>query len=307
MQDRPDFAVRSTAVRGTIGENADGDRMSKRRKPDAYEQAQWDTIERWRGASPDWGTQVLSGPSRVAAYAAQHLVPVAALRAVLHGLDHAAGWSAAQRDVLKAAGVDDLAALRTAPLDECDRLARRVEWRGMALGGSAGALFGFAGAPGMAADIPTLLGVALRTIHRTAYCYGEDWRAQERKGLAIGVFALASANSLEEKRDAWFALTHASDLLEAAWRDGIERVAERQIAKEAAQFSLKTLANRIGFNLGRRSASGLGLVPVIGAAIGGAVNAGYVHDIAKVARYVMQHRWLLARYPGLTRRALAKD
>src|SRR3546814_1921231 len=84
----------------------------------------------------------------------------------------------------------------------------------MALGVSGGALFGLAGAPGMAADIPTLLALALRTIHRTAYCYGEDWRAPERRGLAIGVFALASANTLEEKQAGWEARSeeHTSEL-----------------------------------------------------------------------------------------------
>ncbi|MGH8445789.1 MAG: EcsC family protein [Solimonas sp.] len=268
-------------------------------KPDAYEQTQWDAIERWRDADPDWGTRAMAGPSRIAAYAAQRLVPVGMLRAVLRGVDHAAVWTSARDDVLKAAGVTELAALRDTPLQECDRLSRRVERRAMALGGVGGAVFGFAGAPGMAADIPTLLGVALRTIHRTAYCYGEDWRAEAHKGMAIGVFALASANSLAEKQDAWLALEEAEELFEEAWRDGIERVAERQLAKEAAQFSMKTLASRIGFNLGRRTAFGLGLVPVIGAAIGGAVNAGYIHDVATVARHVLQHRWLSARYPQL--------
>lgn len=278
--------------------------MNKRKEQlSEYEHQQWQAIERWRAAAPDWGTQVLAGPSRIAALAAQTLVPEAALRAALRGVDQAAGWSAAQMDVLRAAQVDDLEQIRGLPLDACDRLARRVGWRAMALGGTGGALFGIAGAPGLVADVPTLLTLALRTIHRTAFCYGEDWRGERERSLAIGVFALASANSLEEKRLAWDALDSRGDLFEAAWRDGIERVAERHIAKEATQFSLKTLAQRIGLNLGRRKV--LGVVPLLGAAIGGAVNAGYLHDIAGVARYVMQHRWLLAQHPELSGRPAA--
>lgn len=265
--------------------------------PTAYEQSQWRLIERWRKAPPDWGTQAMAGPSRIAAFAAQKLVPESALRAALRGVDHAAGWSAAKQDVLRAAGVDSLDALARLSLDECDRLARRVELRAMALGGTGGALFGIAGAPGMAADVPTLLALALRTIHRTAFCYGEDWRDDTQRSLAIGVFALASANSAEEKQYAWRALHNVEDYFDAAWRDGVERVAERQLAKEAAQFSLKTVAQRIGINLGRRKV--LGVIPLLGAAIGGAVNAGYVHDVATVARYSLQHRWMLARYPEL--------
>lgn len=269
-----------------------------------YEQSQWQAIEQWRQAPPDWGTRAMRTPTRIASFAAQKLVPARALRGALRGVDRAAGWTALHRDVLKAAGVDDLAALRALPLEECDRLAQRVELRAMALGGSGGAVFGFAGAIGLAADIPTLLALALRTIHRTAYCYGEDWRVPERKGLAIGVFALASANTLEEKQTAWDAWCEDSDLFVEAWRDGVERAAERHLAKGAAQLSLKTLADRIGLNLARRSLFGLGLMPVIGAVIGGAINAGYVQDIAAVAQRALQYRWLAERHPDLSPSAL---
>lgn len=273
------------------------DGMSRSKTHQAYELTQWRALHRWRAAKPDWGTRVMAPPSRIAAYAAQHLVPVAALRATLRGMDHAAAWSSAQRDVLRAAGVDQFSALQKLPLAECDRLARRVEWRAMALGGASGTVFGIAGAAGMVVDVPTLLGLALRTIHRSAFCYGEDWRADSGRSLAIGVFALASANSVDEKQAAWDALEIGGELFEAAWRDGVERVAERELAKEAAQFSLKTLAQRIGVNLGRRKA--FGVMPVLGAALGGAVNAGYLREVAQVARYVLQYRWLLTHRPDL--------
>lgn len=273
--------------------------MVNKTELNAYERRQWNAIERWRVAQPDWGTRTMRTPTRIASFAAQKIVPTGVLRGVLRGVDHAAGWSAVRRDVLKAAEVDDLDALRNASLEKCDLLAQRVEIRAMALGVSGGALFGLAGAPGMAADIPTLLALALRTIHRTAYCYGEDWRAPERRGLAIGVFALASANTLEEKQTAWDAWCDAADLFAEAWRDGVERAAERHLAKGAAQYSIKAMADRIGFNLARRSVFGLGLVPVIGAVIGGAINAGYLQDIAAVAQRALQYRWLSANHPAL--------
>src|SRR3546814_4643113 len=88
-----------------------------------------------------------------------------------------------------------------------------------------------------------------------------DLRAPERRGLAIGVFALASANTLEEKQAGWEAWCDSADLFAEAWRDGVERAAERHLAKGAAQLSIKAMADRIGFNLARRSVFGLGLVP----------------------------------------------
>jgi hypothetical protein len=262
---------------------------------DEYAWARRAEIERWLAAPPDWGTRVMSGPGQIAAKAAQRLVPVDVLRASLRTLDRTAGRFSHPRDVLEWAGVERLAQIADFELQRCDELARRVERRAMMLGGGGGAVFGIGGAAGMVADVPTLLTLALRTIHRNAYCYGEDW--QREGGLSIGVFALASANSFEEKQQAWEALRRGKELLDSAWRDGVERVAERELAKDAAQFSLKTLSGRIGLHMGARKTAGV--VPLIGAVIGGVVNAGYIRDIARVARYVLQDRWMRRRLPQL--------
>jgi hypothetical protein len=262
---------------------------------DDYAWARRAEIERWLAAPPDWGTRVMSRPGQFAAKTAQRLVPVEVLRSSLRALDRAAGRFSGPRDILQWAGVDQIAEIAAFELPRCDELAQRVERRAMMLGGGSGAAFGIGGAAGMVADVPALLALALRTIHRSAYCYGEDWHAQG--GLSIGVFALASANSFDEKQQAWEALRRDVPMLDAAWRDGVERVAERELAKDAAQFSLKTLSSRIGLHLGKRKAAGV--TPVIGAVIGGVINAGYIRDIARVARYVLQDRWMRRHLPQL--------
>lgn len=269
--------------------------IEKAARLNPYERQRREEIARWLDAPPDWGTRLMSKPGQMAAAAAQQLVPVAVLRSSLRALDRAAGRLSGPRDVLRWAGATALDEVAALPLREADLLARRVEKRSMLLAGSSGAALGIGGAIGMVADIPALLTLALRTIHRSAYCYGEDWQAEHGGGLAIGVFALASANSLDEKQAAWAALRGGQELLDSAWRDGVERVAERELAKDAAQFSLQTLARRIGAHIGTRKA--LGIAPVIGAVVGGAVNAGYIHDVASVARYVLQDRWLLRQHP----------
>src|SRR3546814_18987129 len=123
-------------------------------------------------------------PTRIASFAARKIGPTGVWRGVLRGVDHAAGWTAVRRDVLKAADVDELDELRTASLEKSDLLAQRVELRAMAPGGSGGALFGLAGAPGMAAALPTLLPPPLRTIHIPSSLYGYRWSAPRPAGLA---------------------------------------------------------------------------------------------------------------------------
>lgn len=259
-----------------------------------YEQLQLEALRQWEQETPGWGTRLLAKPGNKAATAVKTLVPVSALRAALNGLNDVAFRYSGRDALLKTAGVDDPRQLRELPLEVCDQLAKQVERRSMAVAGASGAVLGVAGAAGMVVDVPALLGMGLRTIHRTAMCYGEEG-LQAHKALAVGIFALASANSMEEKQAALAALRTRGDLLDAAWRDGVERVAEREMAKEAAVFSLQTLASRIGVQLGRRKV--MGVVPVLGAAVGASMNAWYIHDLAGVARLVFQERWLRAKYP----------
>lgn len=260
-----------------------------------YERLQLEQLRRWEQESPGWGTRLLAKPGSNAAKAVNAVVPVSALRAALSGLNGVAFRYSGRDAVLKTAAVDELQQLRQQPLESCDRLAKRIERRAMVMAGAGGAVFGLAGVAGLVVDVPALLGLALRSIHRTALCYGEEGLDETHKAMAIGVFALASANSREEKAAALAALRTRGDLLDAAWRDGVERVAEREMAKEAAVFSLQTLASRIGLQLGKRKV--LGVVPVLGAAVGASMNAWYIHDISSVARYVYQERWLRAKYP----------
>lgn len=261
-----------------------------------YEAAQLRQIRSWQNEEPGWGTRLLAKPGSKVAGAVQALVPEEALRAALDGVNRVAEKLSDERPILKRAKLDELGELRRNGLDLCDTLMRTEQRRAMALAGVGGAAFGIAGAAGMVADVPALIALALRTIHRVGLCYGEDLRRPQARRLAIGVFALASANSLDEKKTAVAALrdfeSHSLD--EAAWRDGVERAAERELAKEAAVFSLNNLAGKLGINLGQRKAAGV--MPVLGALVGGSVNAWYLYDVAQVSRYVFQERWLADKH-----------
>jgi len=263
-----------------------------------YEQKVLRQVHAWQAEPPGWGSRLLAKPGSTVAEVVQVLVPATALRAALEGADRLGRKLSDERSILKRAGVARLSELREQPLEANDRLARSVARRALALGGATGAVFGVAGAAGLVADVPTLLTLAMRTIHRIGLCYGEKPAAGDERRLALGIFALVSANSAEEKALAVQAVRAGATLLDPALRDGIERVTERELAKEATVYSLQNLARAIGLNLGKRKVAGS--IPVVGAAVGAAVNAWYLSDVAQAARYTFQERWLRERYPNVT-------
>lgn len=265
-----------------------------------YEQQQWQRIAAWQREAPGPAARHFARAAGPATKAMQSVIPVAAFRRALDVADDTGRRVADVRSVLRLAGVDSLSLLESGALNDCDAVAARVRRRAMAAAGAGGMVFGVAGTPGLIADVPALVIMALRAIHRTAACYGHDLAGEGSDRLAIGVFALASANTVDEKQAALSALRHgdpAALLDAAAWRDGIERAAERELAKDAAVLGLNRLARQLGLNLGWRKAGGA--LPVIGAAVGGSVNAWYLHDVSRTAQFCFQARWLIARYPEL--------
>lgn len=271
----------------------------KLRVMNAYEREQLLALRRWQATPPPPAARWIGKAAGPASRAVQTLMPPEALRTALHGVLSVATQVPRESALLRQAGVDSLQALREAELQTCDRLAERVRSRAATLAGGAGALFGVAGTAGLVADVPALLWLAFRTIHRVGLCYGEAQGGEAARHALIGIFALASANSEAEKADALRVLREDADNepIEAAWRDGVERAAERELAKEAATASLNNLAMQLSRHLGWRKASGM--MPIIGAVIGGSVNAWYVYDMATVARYSFQERWLRQRHPRL--------
>lgn len=238
-----------------------------------YEREALRRLRAWHAEPPGVAARLLARPGKALAQAVQAVVPEAALRAALSGADSLGHRLADQRSILKSAGAADLAELRARPLRQLDALARTVARRAAILGGAAGALFGVAGPVGLAADAPALLVLAMRTIHRTGLCYGERASAGVERRLASGIFALVSAETLAEKTAALAAL-HGDH-----------------------PPSLPNLARAIGMNLTRRMAPAG--VPVLGIALGAAVNASYLADVAGASRRVFRARWLEQRHPGL--------
>lgn len=198
--------------------------------------------------------------------------------------------------VLRQAKVDALHQLRERALEDCDAQARKVARQSGWLAGGSGAALGLAGAAGMVADAPALLLLALRALIRIGYCYGEA----PSPALVAALFALASADTEEEKRLAWKAALTAeagsgaasTEIKDAAIRDGLERAAEREFAKQALAGSLQKLAVTLVQRMGLKKSAGL--LPVLGAAVGGAVNIRFLFLLSESARMAFAARRMIA-------------
>ena len=140
----------------------------------------------------------------------------------------------------------------------------------------------------------------MRALIRIGYCYGET----PSPALVAGLFALVSADTDDEKREAWnhvLALPPASDVAiadgEAALRDGLERAAERELAKQALNASLQKLACVLVQRLGAKKAAGV--LPMLGAVVGGAVNIRFIYRLGEAARMAYAARRFVAEGMGL--------
>lgn len=256
-------------------------------EPEDYEQRCRAELARWQNEPPGVIAQGMDRVLAPAVRAVQAMVPEAAFRTALEASDRLALRIAARERLLQRAGLADLAAVRELPLERNDELFRSTRRRALQLAAGSGAATGVAGAAGLAFDVPALLTLALNSIHRAGFCYGYDSAAE---ALALPIFALASANTLAEKQQAWEALQSQQRATDAALRDGLERAAQRELGKQAAVTGLQTLARQFGLNLGRRKA--FSVVPILGAVVGGSVNAWYMYDLCNAARYAFIARRL---------------
>lgn len=256
-----------------------------------------DAVRAWRDQPARADVRALPRVSVPALAAMRKYAPDESAKRILTAAYRAAIRLSQPQSVLRAAQAERLTELRQRPAEVCDAQARRISSRAGWLAGGSGAVLGVAGAAGMVADAPTLIVQALRVLMRIGYCYGEA----PSPALAAALFALASADSDEEKRLAWnTALTAAAgdtemdegiDISDAAIRDGLERAAEREFAKQALAGSLQKMASTLAQRLGMRKAAGL--LPIVGAAVGGAVNIRFIYLLAEAARMAFAARHAL--------------
>jgi hypothetical protein len=256
-----------------------------------YENEQIKGIVAWKKEEPGVVSKAFGIAIEPAAWLLRKLVPQKAIQGTIDGANSAAVWMTDVKDIKRDAEITEIEELRHGKLERCDDLANNVHnWAiGLAVTeGAATGVFGLFGAP---VDIPAIITLALRTIHKTGVCYGYECKSDIDKNFALGVLAASGANSVEEKTSALALLTAIRNILaKVTWKKMTEKAAEQQLSKEAAVVAIRNLAKQLGVNITKRRA--MAAIPMIGAAVGGSVNGWYIKEVGWAARRAFQERWL---------------
>ena len=256
-----------------------------------YERTQLTEIATWKRQEPSVTSKVLGIALSPVTWLIRKLVPAAAVRAILDFSSSVAGWLTDTKDVLRDSGLRSIEQLRTHDLETSDALANEVHNWAIGMATTEGGVAGAVGLPGLVLDIPAVIVLALRTIHKVGVCYGFEVKSKGDKDFILAVLAESGANDMNEKLAALTALREIEvSLARQSWKMIAETAAASSISKEAGIIGIKSLARQLGVNLTKRKA--LQAIPVIGTFVGASVNGWYIKEVGWSARRAFQERWL---------------
>ncbi len=236
-----------------------------------YEAQQIQEIAAWKAKPPIAFAEVLKQISLVGANIIEKLIPDALARVAIENCYGMAELLAGTEDVKRKAGVNDLAELRTRPLEDCDRVALGVGAVANFWATVEGAATGAGGVLTTILDIPLLFVLSLRTILKIGHAYGYPLDRKSDQSFVTGVMVTALAGSLVTKQERLGDLREIEELL-------IEETQEEIVAEEALSLLLQ-LEVFEG-------------IPAIGTISGAFLNYTYMRRVNTTARRMFQERWL---------------
>jgi hypothetical protein len=237
----------------------------------AYEAEQVREIAAWKSKPPNSFAELFKRVTLGAADLLEKIIPDRPVEIAIDKLYSASEMLASQEDVMREAGVQDLAELRDKPLEFCDGLAFRVAAVSRIWATVEGAATGAGGVLTTMIDLPLLFVLSLRTIIKIGHCYGYPLDRQADKPFVLGVLVAALSGTLETKRGRLKQLREIEQLL-------LEETQEEIVAEEAISllFQLEIFEE----------------IPGIGALSGALLNLGFMNRVDNTARRVFQEHWL---------------
>jgi len=216
---------------------------------------------------------------------------MAAIRGALDFSSSAAEWLTDTKDLIRDSGVQSIEDLKTLDLQKSDELANSVHNWAIGIASAEGGAAGATGVFGLAVDIPAIITIALRTIHKTGACYGFEVKSRSDRDFVLAILSSSSANDMNEKTLALMALRSIEvTIMKKTWKAIAQQAGTQTVGREAGILAIKSLAAQLGINLTKRKA--LQAIPAIGAAVGASVNGWYIKEVGWAARRAFQERWL---------------
>ncbi|QWC56860.1 EcsC family protein [Erythrobacter sp. 3-20A1M] len=166
----------------------------------------------------------------------------------------------------------------------CKQAAKKVEARAKAINGASGVAAGFGGALTAGADIPATIAVAVRTIRDTGRAYGFAGVGTAEQLFRMQILELSALNDPDQRQRAIAGIEAAigpdGELVEAD-PDRHGALVDQAVERVSRAIAFASFRKRAGM-----------VMPVVGSAVGGIVNASFQGDVAAAARFAFQERRL---------------
>ena len=260
---------------------------SKKEKMTPYEYNEYEQIIKWQNEEPSVVSQTINGVLKPVSWLIGKIVPPKAIQGALTAFDGLAELLTDSNDIKRDGGVDNVEELRIKDLQLSDKLANEVHNWANGIAAVEGAGTGTLGLPGLIADIPSLITMSLRVIHKIGLCYGYDCITQTDKQFVYSILSAAGSNSVKLLSlwgwrlgcfvGGFFCLEKAASIstLQAinktiagvTWEENGKRKPQRtSLELKTLILAIKQLAKQLGINITRRKA--LQAIPIIGAGVG---------------------------------------
>jgi len=242
-------------------------------------------------------TDVVAKPFEVVAdFAFDNPVGAAVTKAIsgiVSLLNDGASWTVRTSAVLEEyrddghSTVTTLKNIQELDLEQADRTVGYLgaKYKSLAFGEGAGA--GALGAPGIAIDIPALVGLSLRAVNEYATYYGFDVALESERMFAMQILSAASAPSVAAKQVALAELSRVAVMI-------AQRKTWAELQRLVAVQMVKKIAEALGIRLTKAKLAQV--VPVAGALVGGGFNAWYVGSVTEAAYLLYRERFLMEKY-----------
>jgi hypothetical protein len=266
--------------------------MSSTKELTEYEKDQITAIKKWKQEEPSVVSKAIGVITYPVIWLIQKIIPKTAIQGALDGANWAASHMADTGDIKRDGSVEKIPELKVKDLELSDKLANSVHNWAIGIATAEGGVTGATGLPGLAADVPSIITLALRTIHKIGLCYGYECTNEMDKNFILGILSASGANSMKEKLGALTTLRSIEvTIAKKTWKAMAEKAASKQLSKEGGIIAVQRLAKQLGINLTKRKA--LQAIPFIGLGVGATVNGWYIKDVGWTARRAFQERWLI--------------